>query len=322
MLKEIVENVFRAEIPLPDNTLKATNSYIIKGTNRNLIVDTGWNRKKCLKTMQYALEQLGIVLEKTDFFITHYHADHVGLAPEFVTTNSRIYFSKQDAETILSGSIWDNIMKFAPMSGLSEDQLKQVFAVHPGYKYRSRKLSGLVNMKGGDVIDLGNYFFKCLETPGQTKGHLCIYEPKRRLLLSGDHVLGDITPVIQLWSIAHDPLKYYIKSLKKLKSYDIELVLPGHRGIVTNCKQRIDELLTHHQKRTREVLQIVSKGPSDALKIASQVSWDLPDVSFEELPALHKFLATGEVNAHLKFLEGKWFIKRTFKENNMIFSLN
>ena len=135
-------------------------------------------------------------------------------------------------------------------------------------------------------------------------------------------VLGDITPVIQLWSIADDPLKCYIKSLKKVKTYDVELVLPGHRSIVTNCKQRIDELLTHHQKRTREVLQIVSKGPSDALKIASQVAWDIPDDSFEEFPALQKLLATGEVNAHLKFLEEKGFIKRAFKENKMIFSVN
>jgi hypothetical protein len=52
------------------------------------------------------------------------------------------------------------------------------------------------------------------------------------------------------------------------------------------------------------------------------VAWDIPDDSFEEFPALQKLLATGEVNAHLKFLEERGLIKRAFKENKMIFSVN
>jgi glyoxylase-like metal-dependent hydrolase (beta-lactamase superfamily II) len=322
MLQEIVKNIFRAEIPLPQSPLKATNSYIIMGSNRNLVVDTGWNRPECFKVMEGVLRQLGIELEETDFFITHYHSDHLGLAPEFATIKSRIYMSKQDADTAYFGSIWDSIMKFGPMSGLSEEQLKQVFAVHPGFKYRCRRLSGVISVKEEDVIDLGNYEFRVLETPGHTEGHLCLYEFKRKLLLSGDHLLGNITPVIQSWSIADNPLKCFLESLRKVNVYDVKLVLPGHRRVFENCKGRADELVIHHEKRTREVLQIVSKEPSNAVKIASQMAWDTPEESFAEFPALQKLLATGEVNAHLRFLEEKGLIKRTFKQNNMIFSVN
>lgn len=32
--------------------------------------------------------------------------------------------------------------------------------------------------------------FGCIETPGHTQGHICLYESSQRLLLSGDHILG------------------------------------------------------------------------------------------------------------------------------------
>jgi len=39
-----------------------------------------------------------------------------------------------------------------------------------------------------------------------------------------------------------NPLKEYLTSLEKIYELDIELVLPGHRGILGNCKKRIQEL--------------------------------------------------------------------------------
>jgi len=79
MIEEISANLYKIEIPLPGSPLKALNSYVIRNTERNLIVDTGWNQKECLRTMQAGLKELGIDAGKTDFFITHLHADHFGL---------------------------------------------------------------------------------------------------------------------------------------------------------------------------------------------------------------------------------------------------
>jgi len=40
MIEEIFKDFFRLEIPLPRSPLKALNSYLIKGEDRFLIIDT------------------------------------------------------------------------------------------------------------------------------------------------------------------------------------------------------------------------------------------------------------------------------------------
>jgi glyoxylase-like metal-dependent hydrolase (beta-lactamase superfamily II) len=47
MINEIAANLFCIELPLPQNPLKSINCYVIKGKNRNLIIDTGMNRPEC-----------------------------------------------------------------------------------------------------------------------------------------------------------------------------------------------------------------------------------------------------------------------------------
>jgi len=43
------------------------------------VIDTGLNRKECLEAMETGLREIKVDLGKTDFFITHLHADHFGL---------------------------------------------------------------------------------------------------------------------------------------------------------------------------------------------------------------------------------------------------
>jgi glyoxylase-like metal-dependent hydrolase (beta-lactamase superfamily II) len=66
------------------------------------------------------------------------------------------------------------------------------------------------------------------ETPGHTKGHICLYETNKKMPEGGDHILDDITPTIQLRSDDWDPLKEYLNTLEKIYKLDIELVLTGH----------------------------------------------------------------------------------------------
>jgi glyoxylase-like metal-dependent hydrolase (beta-lactamase superfamily II) len=46
MIEEIAPNMYRTEIPLPRSPLKWLNSYIVKGGDRFLIIDTGFNREE------------------------------------------------------------------------------------------------------------------------------------------------------------------------------------------------------------------------------------------------------------------------------------
>ena len=93
MCEEILPNLFRIKIPLPESPLKYLNSYVIRDSQKNLIIDTGLNRKECLEAMQNGLQKLGVELKQSDIFITHLHADHFGLVSKLATDSSYIFFS-------------------------------------------------------------------------------------------------------------------------------------------------------------------------------------------------------------------------------------
>ena len=316
MVEEILANLYKLEIPLPKSPLKALNSYVIKNTERNLIIDTGWNQEECMHAMQTGLRELGVDIRKTDFFITHLHADHFGLISDLITDTSKIYFNQPDADRFKSGFRWDDFVDFARLNGVPENELQAIRQSHPGLKFRAKEGLAFHILREGDAISIGNYVFKCVETPGHTWGHMCLYEPNKKIFMSGDHILNDITPNIQLWSDEWDPLKEYLASLEKVYKLDIELVLPGHRGIFKNSRGRIQELKHHHQKRLEEIISILGKGKKNAFQVASQMSWDIICDSWDLFPVSQKWFATGEAIAHLKYLKEKGMIRKEIRNHH------
>jgi len=322
MIEEILANLYKIEIPLSQSPLKALNSYVIKNTERNLIIDTGWNQEECMDAMQTGLRELGIDIRKTDFFITHLHADHFGLISSLITDTSKIYFNQPDADRFRSGLRWDDFVNFARLNGYPENEIQTTLQSLPSFKFRPKEDLAFHILKEGDTISIGDYVFKCIETPGHTLGHMCLYEPNKKIFLAGDHILNDITPNIQLWSDEWNPLKEYLASLDKVNELDIELVLPGHRGIFKSCKERIQELKHHHQKRLDEIISIFGKGNKNAFQVASQMSWDIICDSWDLFPFSQKWFATGEAIAHLKYLREKGTIRREMRRQRIVFSMN
>ena len=322
MIEEILANLYKIEIPLPDNPLKALNSYVIRNSERNLIIDTGWNQEECMNAIQTGLRELGVDIRKTDFFITHLHSDHLGLVSNLATSASTIYFNQKDADRFNSGIQLDNFVDFARLNGFPEDELQAALLSHPGLKYRSKVHLAFHILKENDTISIGDYLFKCVETPGHTWGHMCLYEPNKKIFVAGDHILNDITPTIQLWSDDWNPLKEYLASLDKVYEFDIELVLPGHRSVFRNCKERIQELKDHHQKRLDEIISILEKGRQNAFQMASWMSWDIICDSWDVFPVTQKWFAIGEAISHLKYLKEKRIIQRNRAGKKVVFSLN
>ncbi len=321
VIEEILADLCKIEIPLPRNPLKAINSYLIRGQGRFLIVDTGMNREECMKVMYDSLRELGVDLKRTDFFITHVHADHLGLVSSLATETSTIYFNQPDASIANDDSHWKRVADFAKTSGFSEAEIRMALDNHPGRKYSPKRQLDFCILKEGDAITIGDYLFKCVETPGHTKGHTCLYEPNKKILISGDHILEDITPNISLWSADGNPLEEYLTSLDKIYAFDISLVLPGHRWPFTDHRRRIRELRRHHQARADEILSILEKGGQNAVQIASQMSWDMPYTSWKEFPIQQKWFATGEAISHLRYLEENGKITREMGGQWALFSL-
>ncbi|MHB8917775.1 MAG: MBL fold metallo-hydrolase [Desulfocucumaceae bacterium] len=315
MIDQIMPDLYRIEIPLPGSPLKAINSYVIKTPDRSLIIDTGMNRKVCMEAISSGLGEIGVDLAMADFFITHMHADHSGLVSTLASDTSKIYCSQPDSAMIVPDVTPDNdwfknMLQFALDNGIPEGVLQEALANHPGFKYSSSGRMNFSVVRDGDTIQAGDYLFRCVETPGHTYGHMCLYDPRRKMLVSGDHILDDITPNISLWTDDRNPLGEYLSSLDKVQELDVDFVLPGHRRLIRDCGKRIRELKEHHRVRARQVLAIVEKGGGNAYQVASQMSWDLTYDSWDLFPAPQKWFATGEAVSHLKYLEVEGLVKK------------
>lgn len=320
--EEIAANLYRIEVPLPETPLKALNSYVVKSPERNLVVDTGWNRDECMNAMQAGLEELEVDVNKTDFFITHMHSDHLGLVSRLAPATSEIYFNKPDADWISPGINPERMIRFARLNGFPEDELEAGLLSHPAFKFRSREKLDFHILKEGDTLTIGDYTFTCIETPGHTKGHLCLYESRKKIFVAGDHVLKDISPNIQLWDDDWNPLKLYLESLDKVDQLDVDLVLPGHRTVFRTFRERIQELKHHHRERVDEIVSILEQGSMDAFRIGGLMKWDIVCDSWESFPVSQKRFAVGEVIAHLKYLEDEGIVRRETENQHRTYSLN
>jgi glyoxylase-like metal-dependent hydrolase (beta-lactamase superfamily II) len=254
------------------------------------------------------------------------HADHSGLVSTLAEEKASIYFGWADAEIIRSATPdhWERQMNFARKSGFPEEELGKALGSHPGRRYTRRYSPStsfnLRVLKDDDTISIGDYLFECIETPGHTEGHICLYEPSKKIFICGDHILVDITPNITLTSEERNPLKEYMASLDKVYDLDVELVLPGHRNIFVNHKERIRELKQHHQTRLEEIVSILRKGKQNVFQVASQMTWDINYKSWDVFPPAQKWFAFGEAMAHLKYLEEEGKVRRGMQEQEMVFS--
>ena len=303
MIEELQPDLFRIEIPLPETPLKYLNAYVVRAPEKNLLIDTGLNHEACLTAMQDGLQEIGISLEKTDIFITHLHADHYSLVAKLATPETRVWFNRPDAEIIES---WDGLewmFAYSRKNGFPIDRLRKAMESHPAGKFGSGWNPEFKLIKEGQILQYGDYRFVCIETPGHSMGHTCLYEADKKILVAGDHLLIDITPNIQCWADDRNPLGSYLKSLEKVEKLDVALVLPGHRRLFADHRTRIKELKTHHQHRLDETMEILKDEPKNAYDVASMMTWDIRADSWEDFPIVQQWFAMGEAIAHIRYLE-------------------
>ena len=322
MIEEIADSFFRMEIPLPKNPLRSLNSYVIKSKDRHLIIDTGFNLPECFDAMKEGLKRLDVRLEESDFFITHLHSDHAGLVTRLITDTSRVYFNQTDAEFLTNLNVQKELNSFIQMSGLPDEVVDTMIKMRSQYRSDiGAWLGRVIFVKEGDTIDVGDYTFRCVETPGHTMGHTCLYEPERKFLIAGDHILYSITPNITSWTDSENRLKEYLLSLDKVYDMDVDLILPGHRSVFTDLKGRIDELKRHHEKRASDVEAILEEGAMNVAQVASKMKWEIKCDSWDAFPIAQKWFATGEAMAHLRYLEDAGRITREKSNGKRLYSL-
>ena len=325
MAERILPSLYRIVVPLPGNPLKEINSYVLVGRDRNLIVDTGMNRPECREAFDAGLEEIGIDLDRTDFLATHLHADHCGLIPELLRDGRKAYMGAGDAAAMRQKFSWSansDMGQYLERSGFPAAELEDSFRNHPASKWGSGAQVDYLPLEEGDLVEIGDYRFEVIDTPGHTFGHISLYDRAKRLFIAGDHVLGDITPNIQAWSDDHDPLDLFMDSLRKVSKLDVELCLPGHRSLIHAFETRLEELQNHHHERAAEARALVAEKPRNAYQTAAAMSWAIRAKSWEHFPIMQRWFATGETIAHLRYLEERGEIDRREHRPQILYAAN
>ena len=96
MTEEIAHNIYRIGVPLTGNPLKELNSYLIKGKDRDLLIDTGFRNPECFDVLTGELKKLGSDISRRNVLLTHMHSDHSGLADLAAGAGRKIFISEKD----------------------------------------------------------------------------------------------------------------------------------------------------------------------------------------------------------------------------------
>lgn len=306
-MKEIYENIYLKELDLPNNPLKYLNFYIIKGKEKSMIIDTGFNREDIKAEIHKVMDKMELTPQNTVLFLTHLHSDHTGLAGYLQSLGMKIYASKIDADLLnesltINDYVWVNTIKRAKLQGLEVDGLK--IEDHPGFKYRPTDKLDYIEAVPGENIKIGDYNFEIIDLKGHTPGIIGLYEKDHKILFCGDHILSKITPNITFWGFQYgDSLGDYFKSLDKVYDMDIEHLYSSHRPLLEDHRARIDELKNHHRKRLEEVRTALKKcSKSTVRNVTKQMHWDISSRNWDEFPKAQKWFAAGEAHAHLEHL--------------------
>ena len=176
MPREVMRNIYRIPVPLPNNPLRELNCYLIRGKDRSLLIDTGFRQETCRRALFDGLRELNVRMEDTDIFLTHLHSDHTGLLPEVASAFSRVFIDDLDRDWIVGSTRFElerqEDARFA-MAGIPPEMLRIASQTHPGRCFApDPSFDRYTRLSAGDVLEVGGYRLEVLRTPGHTPSHL------------------------------------------------------------------------------------------------------------------------------------------------------
>lgn len=308
------------EVHLPDSPLRCTNSYVIRGAERNLIIDTGFQLPECYETFQNGLKELDIDIDRTDFFLSHQHADHTGLVPSVASPHSRIYISQIDLDylkKVISGEFHQRLKARFIVEGfpveMAEEYVVSGVMRKRGLQTLDRRFTGLQD--GARLKEYGSVL-QTIHVPGHTPGQMMLYDVENQWMFTGDHILFNISPNITAWVDREDSLGDFLNSLRSCKRYPVKQAFPAHR-MSGDYSARIDELILHHHRRFKELEGILhNESGLHAYDIARSMKWRVTVNGWDNLPLPQKWFAMGECLAHLDYLRRSGRIEQ-YEENGL-----
>lgn len=138
--------------------------------------------------------------------------------------------------------------------------------------------------------------FDVVPTPGHAPDHVSLVFG--RVLFAGDTVLGSGSVFV---GGEEGSMAAYLDSLRRLRSLELDAILPGHGPVVWDPRAKLDEYLEHRLERERLVLEALSAGARTRDEVLDR-AWS--DVDFDAAPYLR--VAAGlTLQAHLDKLDAE-----------------
>jgi glyoxylase-like metal-dependent hydrolase (beta-lactamase superfamily II) len=128
--------------------------------------------------------------------------------------------------------------------------------------------------KDAERLALGDSEIIAIHTPGHASNCVCYLVTRERLLITGDHVLEGVSPVI----LPPDgDMSAYMQSLEKLFAYDFDRIAPGHGDVMSNAKESLQALRAHRLAREAKVLgSLITLGSATIERLTAAVYDDVP----------------------------------------------
>ncbi len=303
----VMPGVWRLRLPLPWPGVPHGNAYAVASGSGVVLFDTGMHQPGALGQLELALDQAGLRLDHVRLLVcTHAHSDHYGLAAPIIEASGCELWMHPNLEHMRKNvedpdRQVERRLEVALASGVPAESVERAREARKG---TGSGVAELVEpdrdlLPGVEVdTDLGRW--QVYETPGHAPSHVVLHQPDRRLLVSGDHILGRVSLYYD-YGWTPDPAGEYLSSLDTVESLPTDLILAGHGkpvrdlpGLVSANRRAVDERMG----RVREAIATESLTPYDIVPKLMQtedlnpmlVSWGLS----ETLAYLRHLEITGE----------------------------
>jgi len=174
------------------------NSYLIDGPFK-ILIDPG--HQHLFTELGNSLGSINIRPEDIDLIIgTHIHPDHIEAVQSFSTLSTMISIHEMEYHYFQENAAYYHDFNIEPDFLLTEGALRA-----------------------------GNIELEVIHTPGHSPGSICLYWPSHKALFAGDVIFEQGVGRTDLPGGNGDQLK---KSIGRLSSLNIELLLPGHGNII------------------------------------------------------------------------------------------